>query len=441
MTPFWKIFEILVNIFQGWLFAFFFSSIFEQKKNYRNIPYYFASVWVSSSALLTVLLFFPLSSPFLEPIPMVILILLLTQFFCSGPIAHRFFWTLAYFVMFMCALYLVLSIALSMPGVTSDFLFKSSYGRLLYVLTVNAFVTSLTFVLVRIAKRAIDTALKRRVIAVSTTLIVANLIVLLLLLEYASVMPSGLMSPIILLGSAVAIFVANMLVLWMFHHINEQNARVLQLSATEQRIAMQAKHQEEIGHIEQELRQFRHDIHSHFQFLMVCFKSRDYAKAEEYLRGLVTEFGALSKVIHTGNTEMDAILSVKAHIASRVSVDFDVEANLPAHLPVSDNDLVVIAGNILDNAIAACSGVAEAEARSVRVVSKIVNGTLLFKVMNAFAEEPKSTGIRWLIGKFKGKEHGQGLQIVASRVAKYGGYVDTKQDGQVFETTVIIPVA
>jgi sensor histidine kinase YesM len=342
--------------------------------------------------------------------------------------------------MFVGVIYLVVSVALSMPDVTTDFLFSSSYGRMIYVITVNAVVTSLTFVLIRIAKRSVDSALKLRVIAVSTSLLVANMTVLLLLLEYASVIPDGLLSPIILVISAVAIFIANILVLWMFHHINEQNARVMQLTATEQRIAMQAKHQEQIGQIEQELRKFRHDIHNHFQFLLAYAESHESDKVESYLRELVVSFDTMAMTVSTGNPIADAILNVKAHVANQNSIDFDVDAYLPTKLPVSDNDIVIIFGNILDNAIEASLNLAQKDERCIKVMAHAKNNTLVMTVINAYTDAPRKKGIKRLAGKFKGETRGLGLQIVANRVSSYGGYVNTKAVDQVFEASIIIPI-
>ena len=441
MKAYWTIFEILVNIFQGWLFAYFCVSVFDQKVKYKGKPYYLLAIWISCSALLTLLLYLPLPSPFIEPIPMIILLVVLTQVFCSGSLTHKVFWSIAYIVMFACILYLVVTVALSMPDVTADFLFNGSFGRIIYVITVNAVVTSLTFVLIRIVRRSKDNALKLRVIAVSTALFITNLTILLLLLEVASVIPVGLFSPVILVISAIAVFIANALVLWMFHHITVQNARVMQLTAVEQRIEMQTKHQEEIGQIERELRQFRHDIHSHFQYLMACIESGEIEQADTYLRERVTDLDAMSLAISTGNPVIDAILNVKAHVANSESIAVDVDAHIPEHLPIADVDLVVIIGNILDNAIEASSHLDENEERRIKVVASIRNRTLMMTVINAFTDVSSKKGIRSLTRKFKGEENGLGLKIVSDRVTACGGYVTTKTSDHIFETGIIIPIS
>ena len=351
------------------------------------------------------------------------------------------FWSVAYVVMYACVVYLAVSIALSLPGVTIDFLLSGSSGRFIYVCTGNVIVTSLTFLLTRIAKRSMDGALNRRVLIVSIILIGSNLTVLLLLLEYASTIPEDLLSPTLLILSAVTIFIANTLILWIFHYLNAQNMKVIQSAAAEQRILMQAKHQGEMAGIEQELRKFRHDIHSHFQYLSTCLEMGENKKAEAYLRKLALGLGEISPKINTGNPVLDAILNVKSHIADRESIAFDVDAHLPGHLRVSDDDLVIITGNMLDNAIEASVNISNYTDRRIKVMAKINNGFFLITVINAYTDIIQNKRVPWTAGLFKAEKSGLGLRIIAECVGRYDGFLDIKRSGHVFKAFVMIPLS
>jgi sensor histidine kinase regulating citrate/malate metabolism len=186
------------------------------------------------------------------------------------------------------------------------------------------------------------------------------------------------------------------------------------------------------------MQKFRHDIHNHFQYLITYIESGENGKVESYLRQLAMDIEKLSMTIHTGNPIMDAILNVKSQVASRESIEFDVDAVLPEKLSISENDLVVIMGNILDNAIKASSQLADNVVRRIKVIAKTMDKTVLISVMNAFTDTPKKSVLS-LSSKFKAREQGLGLQIVTNRVEKYGGYVNIEKGKQLFEVTIIIP--
>jgi len=438
MNIWWDVFEIAVNIFQGLLFAFFCISVFENKRENTKMCY-FVVTWASCSALLTICLYFPVPI-FLQVGLVTLLLVLVTVIFCSGTIASKIFWPIAHVVGYLCMEYFIVSVSLSIPWITLDFLLERTNGRLVFVLVANAFFAIMTFVLIHIKKYSTDSVLNLRVLAVATTLIVMNWSILLLLFQYVAVMPEGMLLATKLFISAISVLFANTLVLWMFCHISEQNAKVLQLTAKEQRKAMQAKHQEEIGQIEQELRKFRHDIYSHFQYLLVHMEAKDCEKAETYLRKLVRDLDALSMTICTGNTVMDAILNVKSHIASRESIRFAVDAHLPDVLPVPEDDLVIIMSNILDNAIEASCKILEKEKRSIEVIAGVKKANLIIMVKNSINSTDKKQGASPFTGTLKGAVRGLGIGIIRDRVNARGGYTIIKQGTYVFEISIRIPI-
>lgn len=435
----WTLFEVVVNILQGGLFAFFGISVFPPKNGSSSNFRYGMSVWSASSLILTLFTFFPLDLLFLDWLIVLCVFIILTSALRSGPLFSRIIWSIVYFATMGCLIYLVMTIALSMPDVTPEFLLTSTYGRIIYVLATNGVLVSMTFIMIRIVRRT-SINLDIRVVLVSISLIATNLLVLFILLEYTAVMPEDIMSPVALVVSAVALLVVNTLVMWMFQHINKQNQSVVELTATAQRVEMQAKHQGEIGRIESDLRSFRHDSHTHFQYLLMQAEAGEIEVLKMYLRKLTADLDQLTMPISTGNTVMDAILNVKSHIAEHEGIRFEVDAMLPSALPFEDNDLVIIIGNALDNAIDASKQISSDEDRTIEVVMRVNHHVLVISVVNRMVDTPKKKGIYALTSKANQNSHGLGLKIIDDHVSKYGGSMDIKQHHQVFELNLIFPV-
>lgn len=433
------LFEIAVNIFEGGLFAYFGRSAFPPKGGRKGDVLYSCLIWLSSTLLLTFFIYEPPSVLFLDMVIILVIFSVLTVWMRTGTAFHRIFWSAVYFAMVGCVIYAVMTIALSLPDVTPEFLLYGKYGRILYVLVTNGALLSMTFIMIPIVRKS-KGLLNIKVIAVSTALIVTNLFVLFILIEYTAAMPQGVISPILLIVSSVALLVVNTLVIWMFQYINKQNEAAVEIAASEQRAVMQARHQGEIGQIEQDLRKFRHDSHSHFQYLLMQLESRQTDAAIAYLRDLSEELDDLALVISTGNAITDAILNVKAHIAEHDHVHFDVEAMLPPDLPISDNDLVIILGNLLDNAIEACTHLPDEKDRVVRVLMRINRNLFIITVENKMVHLPQQKGLYTLTSKRNTKLHGLGLRIIRDHVEEYGGSVDIKKQDGIHEISLIFPI-
>ena len=73
-----------------------------------------------------------------------------------------------------------------------------------------------------------------------------------------------------------------------------------------------------------------------------------------YIEELDKKLTAVDTLLKTGNVSLDAILSAKIAQAKAEGIAVTVKANIPDKLTISDVELSIIIGNLLDNAIEAC---------------------------------------------------------------------------------------
>lgn len=102
-------------------------------------------------------------------------------------------------------------------------------------------------------------------------------------------------------------------------------------------------------------------------------------------------------------------------------------------LSVSELDLCIVIGNLLDNAIEACAELPEEE-RLIRIYMEMKGNYLYFSLINT-AEGKKKPHFR----STKGAGHGLGLDRVDQVVRKYGGYVTRASEDGAFSTEVLLP--
>ncbi len=129
----------------------------------------------------------------------------------------------------------------------------------------------------------------------------------------------------------------------------------------------------------------------------------------------------------------DAILNSKLSIATAKNIKVKAEARIPVSLTVSELDLCIVIGNLLDNAIEACSALPEEE-RLIRIYMEM-KGNYLYLSLTNTAEGQKKHSFKTT----KGEGHGFGLARVDAIVKKYGGYLTRASEDGAFSTEVLLP--
>lgn len=130
----------------------------------------------------------------------------------------------------------------------------------------------------------------------------------------------------------------------------------LELRLQRQRMEMQT---ESIHALEQSYRQQRksaHEFQRHLQVLQDLLDRGEAEQAAEYIRRLRGSRAGNAISVNTHNTVVDVVLDRKYRTAVEHGIHFQLRVNDLSKVAASADSLVVILGNLLDNAIEACRG-------------------------------------------------------------------------------------
>ncbi|GHU35619.1 ATPase [Clostridia bacterium] len=197
------------------------------------------------------------------------------------------------------------------------------------------------------------------------------------------------------------------------------------------------KHCTEVENIYRQMRGWRHDYHNHIQTVIATLSLNQYNEANNYLRKLDDNLTSVDTVIKTGNVMVDAILNSKISLALNKKIDVNAKAQVPNNLKISEIDLCVIIGNLIDNAMEACLKLAENE-RRIRIYVGIFKSYLYISVANTMSGEIKKNEAGYISSK--GENHGFGLMRVDKIAEKYGGHVNRQHEDDAFATEVMLPL-
>ena len=193
------------------------------------------------------------------------------------------------------------------------------------------------------------------------------------------------------------------------------------------------RHYAEVENMYTKMRGWRHDYRHHIQAMKVHAANREYEEIDRYLDMLDSDLTNVETVVRTGNRMADTILNSKLSLAEERKIKVKADARIPVALTVSELDLCIVIGNLLDNAMEACMELPE-EKRLIRIYMEMKGNYLYLALTNTAAGTKKRSFLTT-----KGKGHGLGISRVDSIVKKYGGYVTRASEDEAFSTEILLP--
>ena len=195
------------------------------------------------------------------------------------------------------------------------------------------------------------------------------------------------------------------------------------------------RHLEEVRSIHQEMRGYKHDFHHHLQTLKGQLEAGEVDRAIAYIEALDKDLQNVDTLLKTGNVTVDAILSAKLAQARSEGIPVTVEANLPPELTLTDVELSIVLGNLLDNAIEACREAAGD--RFIRLSLRMKGRMLYFYLLNAAGKKKPKLGSLSKTGKTGA--HGFGLHRAETILEKHGGWVKYNSEEGAFTSEFLVP--
>lgn len=222
----------------------------------------------------------------------------------------------------------------------------------------------------------------------------------------------------------------NVIMFNIFVKLSENLELKRKASIYEKEFVLLEQHMHERENLMKEFRVKRHDLKHQMLNLLMLLQDKDYEKLEEDIERLA-ELDSLNGLflVNTENSIIDAFVNSKYAFAREHGIKFNAKMNIPAELPFAGEDISVILGNALDNAMEACLR-GEVDNPYVNLNMSYDQGNLVIIVENSFdgfLKKERKGG--WGTRKNNSQQHGIGIQSIRNVIRKYHGYyhVDIKE--------------
>lgn len=237
---------------------------------------------------------------------------------------------------------------------------------------------------------------------------------------------------------AIVLIVLNMVVFHLINEILENSQRIREADVLKQQSIGQLELYNSLRKNYDIQRKRTHEYKNQIMCIDSLLKKKNYNKLEEYINSIFDKLDGQLDMVDTNNEVVNAVINAKYYEALQNDVLFILKINDLSHIKVSDEDIVTILSNLLDNAIEA-AGQCEIDKRTVGIKLLYEDDVLSIAVSNSYKTEPEimEDGYMQTIKDDK-EQHGLGIRNVVATLEKYNAeYIIDYKNGE-FVFSIII---
>ena len=230
---------------------------------------------------------------------------------------------------------------------------------------------------------------------------------------------------------AIGLIVLNLVVFHLISEILEHSRKMKEAQILRQQSIGQVELYNSMRENYNIQRQRTHEYKNQIVCMDMLMKKKDYSKLEDYIGNISDGLDAQLDMVDTNNDVVNAILNAKYYEAIKNDVLFVLKINDLSDIKVSDEDIVTILSNLLDNAIEAAKQ-CDVGKRTVKIKLLSEDDVLTIAVSNTYKTEPMLTEDGYIrTTKNNKEEHGWGIRNIVATLEKYDAeYIIDYKNGE-----------
>ena len=202
-------------------------------------------------------------------------------------------------------------------------------------------------------------------------------------------------------------------------------------------LEMQRQHYQLLTNRIQDARAIRHDFHHHLLAMQAYLDGKQYEQLTDYLSLYAREFSSPSQAPLCRHYLADAVLQHYQSQANEQGCEFRTYVDIPPQLSISDLDLCIVLGNLLENALEGNRRLPPDE-QMLHLHLKRQGEMLILTLDNRFDGSLHYREGTLLSHKRGGAVEGIGLQSVHAIAEKYQGVLRIEPNANVFKVSVML---
>jgi len=234
----------------------------------------------------------------------------------------------------------------------------------------------------------------------------------------------------------LAINIGAFLVYWIIADIIMEREENLKLERENNILMEQNRQYDDLSEKIKAARRNIHDVRHHYGVLKHVAETKDWDMLNKYLEEYHQNLVPEKSLVYCNNPAANTALNYYAQITEQEGIPFDVKFTMEDDMGITDMDISILIGNLLENALEATRRV-EKDKRFINVASSVRGDTMFIVVDNSYAVEPQVNEK----GEYNSTKHsgkGVGIESVRNIAEKYNGSADFTASDGVFGASVMI---
>ncbi len=243
----------------------------------------------------------------------------------------------------------------------------------------------------------------------------------------------------LMLICAVILLFFNILLYVGYQYSQRIHQQYLSLQMAKQREASETVYFKALEERYEDQRVIIHDIRRHLTAIKGLAQNQEAQRVVDYVSNIESLPVLQNKVRYCANPMLNVVLSRYKEFCDEQGISFQVDVRDKEYDFLSPNDITVLFGNILENAVEAAQGTSKPY---IELRVDAPTGTALFiSLTNPCLIKPESDGSgSYRTRKADKERHGVGLKSVNTLVKKYGGSIKQEYDETtgLFHTMILL---
>lgn len=437
MRVLWEIFEISVNLYQGFVMAYFSYSFLEDKKNrpFLKSPGIFYGLLLM--ILISVMNYLTIFEGFYSLIYFIILFIY-AEFSLRGTILTKAFASIFS--------NLIMAIASAFMGNLAAVVFKTDFytilshndfKRLISVIATQIVILYFVLLSLRILKTG---KRKQNELAITEWLLISLILMISIiigaLLNFISLSSTSQTSGIYTVMCFIGIILINIIVCYIVIELGRKNKAIRENEMLKLTREYNRQYIENANIEYDAIRKLRHDFKDNYRVIYTLLAEGKPDKAMNHIENIQSNLIGTEVFVRTDNDIANAVINSRLSSAKSFGIESTC-LSVTSFNGIDDLDLCRLLSNMLENAVTACL---DSKNASKNIYLKIVSDdySYTFNLKNTIDTSVLKHNPKLKTTKSNIDEHGLGTKIIEEIARKYEGKCDFYEEDGLFCCNVVL---
>lgn len=424
----WNTFEVIVNFYQAFIItAFTYKFLTSKERKTDKIAFFF-----TGSAIASLITLFNRMTIFesVETLVYWLVLFVYIVIFLNGNILKKIFASVFPWVLIFSITAVILNFAASLNNMTiEELVSKPSLVRLSVLLSIQAMVYLLMkLILINFRSDSVSFRLSE------WTVVITVMVVSFITAAFIHMVALGDLDAAqrnYLNFSLLALLFINISVFHMINSLIKKNKQLKEMEILKITEQYQQQYIENTNQQYDSIKKIRHDIKNQLSTVYTLIEDGEYNEAMRIIKESNDDLIKCKEYVKTNDPVVNAIVNLKLSVASAMGIKTLCVVNND-YSGIDSIDLCNLLSNTLDNAITACSVVAQNKEKRLSLEIKFEDGYYLFIVRNTIAYSVLSENPDLKTSKEDTLHHGFGIKILKEISEKYNGSCHFFEDDDQF---------